>query len=176
MPVGSSNLIDILNNKGLKKLYQSCFRELPYNEYLPDKEVDDIFEQYVNDGILRIVYPNSNPNEIIAVCASLPLGVKKKIYDFLHPHGYGEEYIYIADVAIAPSYRRRGIGKKLLKELMEATPDRKFILRTHEANNKGKKLYEQMGFKVIPNLFMPNDHVSNDGKINPYNHVFMIYE
>jgi len=58
----------------------------------------------------------------------------------------------IANVAVAPGYRRRGIAEALLRELMaegEAAGVRKFFLEVRETNAPAIALYEKLGFTRI---------------------------
>jgi ribosomal protein S18 acetylase RimI-like enzyme len=60
----------------------------------------------------------------------------------------GPSDIRIMDIALAPPFRGRGIGTKLLRGLMaEAdTSGRKLSIHV-EANNPARRLYERLGFE-----------------------------
>jgi ribosomal-protein-alanine N-acetyltransferase len=54
--------------------------------------------------------------------------------------------VYIADIAIKPAFQRQGIGREVLKNLLQKFKDVKRIdLLTHP-ENKALKLYESLGF------------------------------
>lgn len=56
-------------------------------------------------------------------------------------------YAYLADVFVLPQYRERGLGKALMRAILDH-PDlqnlRRFMLMTRDAH----RLYEQFGFQV----------------------------
>lgn len=61
---------------------------------------------------------------------------------------------HIMDLAVAPKYRRMGIGSMILKavlqELRKLKPDTKLLtLEVRESNLAAIKLYEKFGFKEI---------------------------
>jgi ribosomal protein S18 acetylase RimI-like enzyme len=60
----------------------------------------------------------------------------------------GPSEIRIMDIALAPSFRGRGIGTGLLKELMEEADASGRKLSIHvEQNNPARSLYDRLGFE-----------------------------
>jgi ribosomal protein S18 acetylase RimI-like enzyme len=57
------------------------------------------------------------------------------------------EWWYIGEIYLIPEYRDKGIGSELLKEQIQ-NHDR-IKLQVGYSNNKAKRLYESLGFKVI---------------------------
>jgi ribosomal protein S18 acetylase RimI-like enzyme len=62
----------------------------------------------------------------------------------------GEHDVRIMDIAIAPAFRRRGIGTRLLGALIDeaAAEGRKLSIHV-EANNPARTLYERLGFAPV---------------------------
>jgi ribosomal protein S18 acetylase RimI-like enzyme len=59
----------------------------------------------------------------------------------------GPSDIRIMDIALAPSFRGRGIGTALLRSLIEEADASRRKLSIHvEANNPARSLYERLGF------------------------------
>jgi ribosomal protein S18 acetylase RimI-like enzyme len=59
----------------------------------------------------------------------------------------GERDIRIMDIALAPSFRRRGIGTGLLRALIAEAQESGRKLSVHvEMNNPARTLYERLGF------------------------------
>ena len=61
-----------------------------------------------------------------------------------------EHQIRIMDIALLPEFRGKGIGTKILTELINESDDSSKKLNIHvEYNNPALKLYERLGFKKI---------------------------
>lgn len=64
----------------------------------------------------------------------------------------GTETAQIVQLAVAPNYRGKGIGKELLKGLIDFSQKhacKKIELELREDNIPAKKLYEKLGFKIV---------------------------
>jgi ribosomal protein S18 acetylase RimI-like enzyme len=60
----------------------------------------------------------------------------------------GSSDIRVMDIALAPSFRGRGIGTGLLRALMAEADESGCKLSIHvEANNPARRLYERLGFQ-----------------------------
>lgn len=60
----------------------------------------------------------------------------------------GPSDIRIMDIALAPPFRGRGIGTRLLRALIEEAEASGRSLSIHvEANNPARRLYERLGFR-----------------------------
>lgn len=58
--------------------------------------------------------------------------------------------IRIIDIALLPKYRSRGLGSKLLQDLLDEARSKQLPVRIHvERFNPALKLYERLGFKHI---------------------------
>lgn len=58
----------------------------------------------------------------------------------------------ILNLAVAPSYRRKGLGRKLLKELEDYAKENqaeRTLLEVREGNTPARSLYEAWGFKAF---------------------------
>ncbi len=58
---------------------------------------------------------------------------------------------YVTNIAVSPRYRRRGIGKKILKYVIESSESElEFIsLEVRVSNNAAISLYEYFGFEIV---------------------------
>ena len=60
------------------------------------------------------------------------------------------EQVRIVDIALLPEFRGRGVGTKLIGELIEEAEASGRPLRIHvEVNNPARTLYERLGFRPI---------------------------
>ncbi len=58
--------------------------------------------------------------------------------------------VYINNIAVAKSYRRRGVGDMLICDFVKLCKEYAFItLEVRDSNEQAKKLYEKHGFKIV---------------------------
>lgn len=57
-------------------------------------------------------------------------------------------HVYLNNLAVAPQFQGRGVGRRVMGMILEELKDKKSIdLVTHPANSKAIRLYESLGFK-----------------------------
>jgi ribosomal protein S18 acetylase RimI-like enzyme len=123
----------------LVELYGSTReQELDQIAWQPGAREAFVEQQFAaQDGHYRANYPGATL-DVIEVDGS-PAGR-------LYVHR-GPSDIRIMDIALAPSFRGRGIGTGLLKELMEEAGASGRKLSIHvEQNNPARSLYDRLGF------------------------------
>jgi ribosomal-protein-alanine N-acetyltransferase len=54
----------------------------------------------------------------------------------------------ILNLAVVPDFRRQGIGRQLLRDILDRHPG-DFFLEVRESNEPAKRFYERFGFKVV---------------------------
>jgi ribosomal-protein-alanine N-acetyltransferase len=58
--------------------------------------------------------------------------------------------LHIANFAIHPSYRRKGLGRQLMEHILQRFPDAEFaFLEVRRSNTAAIRLYESFGFRKI---------------------------
>ncbi|MBI2160998.1 MAG: ribosomal protein S18-alanine N-acetyltransferase [Candidatus Rokubacteria bacterium] len=60
--------------------------------------------------------------------------------------------LHITNIAVQPTYRRQGIGRTLLRGVLEDARQRKLrlvVLEVRPSNTEARTLYETFGFRVI---------------------------
>lgn len=63
---------------------------------------------------------------------------------------YRDDEIRIVDIALLPEHRNRGIGSKLIKDVMAEAGRLGLMVRIHvEHNNPAMTLYERLGFQKV---------------------------
>jgi len=68
--------------------------------------------------------------------------------------GEDEGQIRLLDIALLPEFQRRGVGTRLLKDLMKEAEGARKLLRhmVFVLNNDAHRFYERLGFVVIEDL------------------------
>jgi ribosomal protein S18 acetylase RimI-like enzyme len=58
--------------------------------------------------------------------------------------------ITLADIALLPQYRSRGIGGMLIRDLLTSAAQSGRVVQLHvEVHNRARRLYERLGFRTI---------------------------
>jgi ribosomal protein S18 acetylase RimI-like enzyme len=125
----------------LRRLYASVREDelarLPWDE--PDKEAFLRHQFDAQDAYYREHYPGATL-DVVEVDGQ-PAGR-------LYVHR-GPSDIRIMDIALAPAFRGRGIGTRLLRTLIDEAEESARKLSIHvETNNFARRLYERLGFKA----------------------------
>ena len=61
-----------------------------------------------------------------------------------------EDELRLIDIALLPEARNRGLGGKLLRDLLEEGQEKRLPVRIHvEVNNPAMRLYRRLGFRPI---------------------------
>jgi ribosomal protein S18 acetylase RimI-like enzyme len=81
----------------------------------------------------------------------------KRALSTAHQSGWLENTFEIAELAVHPSKRRTGLGKRLVENLMKHTSNQMAILTTQINNLPARKLYEQLDWKIIQQNFKPSE-------------------
>jgi ribosomal-protein-alanine acetyltransferase len=77
----------------------------------------------------------------VALCAD-------RVAGFLVARNVADGESEILNLAVDPGYRRRGIGRALLCDLLSRHPGA-FFLEVRESNRDARKFYESLGFQMI---------------------------
>lgn len=64
---------------------------------------------------------------------------------FLRTIGDQETIIYVQDILVLPEYQRRGIGTKLLKDIISKYPKVRQIVLATDDTEKTRQFYESIG-------------------------------
>ncbi|MGF1538263.1 MAG: GNAT family N-acetyltransferase [Elainellaceae cyanobacterium] len=64
-------------------------------------------------------------------------------------HDYPANAFYIGNLAVAPEYRNRGIGRQLLSQCIADAGTADLFISVDVDNPRAQKLYESLGFQVI---------------------------
>ena len=89
-------------------------------------------------------------SELIASTVSQPLVVdwKREVIGFIVPWYVADE-LQIANLAVKPAYRNRGVARMLLLQALKTAKEKscqKAILEVRESNTAARSLYQALGF------------------------------
>ncbi|MBE6824799.1 MAG: GNAT family N-acetyltransferase [Ruminococcaceae bacterium] len=65
--------------------------------------------------------------------------------------------VTVEEIYIDPEYRNRGMGTQFFQYMKENIPAARYRIEVEEDNEKAKRLYEKMGFEVLPYIQMVID-------------------
>ena len=85
-----------------------------------------------------------------SICLGAAEAEKDELVGYLIISRYVDAW-HVMNIAVAPEYRRRGIGRSLMERLFEATARdarRGYTLEVRVSNEAAIRLYEELGFKT----------------------------
>lgn len=101
------------------------------------------FERLIAEGRYHCWFAKTGSGEVVA-------GGGLVIYDWTpHPDTPTQEYRALAkNVYVAPAFRRQGIARLLMEEMIAFCRERGYTQLWLHASDVGRPLYESMGFKA----------------------------
>ncbi|MDO5561590.1 MAG: GNAT family N-acetyltransferase [bacterium] len=179
-----SNIVQILSNDQLReifyqgqldKLYQQCFSEPPYCEYFSPGKVWEIMTSYIKHGVFFISHDQAG--QATGFVASIPLKDEPEVLALAKPFGFNEEEDwYAADLGVAKSARRQGLGSRLSLTMVDNTPAKHILLRTSKLNLASRQLNEAVGFRLVPGLTQVVRQERQNGKTEDDERIFLVYD
>lgn len=65
----------------------------------------------------------------------------------------------VAEIHIRPAHQNRGLGRRLLRTLVEGRPERSAVLSTHDQPTAARHLYAELGFvDLLPAFVFPGGY------------------
>ena len=133
----------------LAEIRSLCLKEL---NNVTSEEERSIIEQANFEYFKKALYDNTFiswialDNEEIIATSGLSFSVVPPFFNILDG-----KVAYIMNMYTFPVYRNRGIGKELLKKLIDEAKQLGYKKITLNASDMGRPLYEKYGFKDIHN-------------------------
>jgi GNAT superfamily N-acetyltransferase len=134
--------------------------EVPDADYVISDDPSRLDIDYVHAFLAKSYWSPGIPRDVVAraIANSLPFG----LYDasgaqcgFARVITDRATYAYIADVFVGEAYRRKGLGKLLMRAIM-THPDLQGLRRWSLGTRDAHGLYQQFGFRGLahPERFM----------------------
>lgn len=150
-----------------ESVYQ-VFTEEPYNEKYTKEELQEIFEEYREEGYMYGVYDKDKCLGLIA----LKDGVEEE-----HPVEFEEERImYLADIAVLDEYRRTGLGTELMiygALQSKSLGYQKLYMRTLREKSMSKGIAGKIGFNQIQDVYQIVERERTDGNVTGIENIFL---
>ncbi len=176
--VTNQNQLDNILKGGLIKLYQDVFSQPPYNEQFSEEEIVSIFQEYLKQGKLFIA--RNKTDGVIGFGATLPLDIVPNVKIIAKDNGLRiKNAWYMAELGVMSTYRRLGLGKKLViarLRAIQAQGGRMALMRTSVNNIVSQRLYTNLGFEVVEGMRQQVEQRRTDGKVVADERIFMIKE
>jgi len=115
------------------------------NHPVPRENFEKAFDSMVNDGTYYNGYIFEDND---AVCGFCTVGIT-------YSQEAGGIVIWIEDFYIRPDFRGKGLGSGIFERISTDFPNAaRYRLEITESNQGAKRLYERMGFEVLPYVQM----------------------
>lgn len=158
---------ELTNLEDFKKVYK-VFSGPPYNEKYTEEELEKIFREYKEKGYIYGVYSSEECVGMIALERGIKAGQPVNFQD--------EKIMYLADIAVLNSYRRKGLGNQLmLYGVMQSKVlgYKKLYMRTLERGSMSYGIALRIGFRQIPNLFQSVEKERINGQKESMQNIFL---
>ena len=134
----------------------------PHDLGVLDRIADDVFDGPVVERWARAFLDDARHHLVVALDDGVVVGMASAV-DYVHPDKAPQ--LWINEVGVAPTHRRRGIGRRLLDALLahgRALGCTEAWLGTEEDNVPARRLYESAGseaerFVLYSFLLEPRD-------------------
>lgn len=113
-----------------------------------DRVADGVFDRPVQERWTRAFLDDARHHLVVAIDDGVVVGMASAV-DYVHPDKAPQ--LWINEVGVAPTHRRRGIGRRLLDELLAHAREpgcTEAWLGTEEDNVAARRLYEGAGGKA----------------------------
>lgn len=167
--IGTNSIIGVQNDLEEFKRVYSVFSEKPYEELITNQELEEIFTEYQQGGI---IFGASHRGKCVGLVA-LKDGEQEDI-----PVRYEKEkrIAYLGDVAVLKEYRKRGLGTQLMifaqmcvKELGYDT----LYMRTLQEGSMSRDIALKLGFTQIPGIVQDVERKRIDGTTRSLPNIFL---
>ncbi|MDO7908641.1 GNAT family N-acetyltransferase [Paenibacillus sp. JX-17] len=126
----------------LLKLYSECTPDLQHVPFPDELKVQLVQQQFLAERhFVQTHYPDADVGVIFD--EGQPIG---RLNVHRGPNGYR-----VLAIALCPAYRNRGIGTKLLGDILQEAKDNYKAVRLQAAwhNVSARRWYENLGFKIV---------------------------
>lgn len=122
----------------------------PEDSFVLERVADDVFDGPVLSRWSREFFRDARHHLVVAIDEGAVIGMVSAVH-YVHPDKAPQ--LWINEIGVAPSHRRRGIGRQLMDEIL--AHGRKLgcteaWLGTEEANEPAQRLYSSVGGKPEP--------------------------
>ena len=117
----------------------------PTNKHLLDNIAPDVFDHDIKQSSLQAFLIDDRHAMILAVSEGQVVGMASA-FEYYHPDKKPE--LFINEVGVTPSHRRRGIGRSLVRRLLDFAKDRGCVyawLGTDKDNVPGRACFGSVG-------------------------------
>lgn len=119
---------------------------LPYFHYRDD-ELKPLYESVGWTSYLR--YPELLPKAYANSLKAFAAFDGTRLVGIIRSVGDGVSILYIQDLLVHPEYQHRGIGKRLITEMLNTFPDVNQTVLLTDDSDETVRFYESVGFQKV---------------------------
>ena len=110
--------------------------------------VDDVFDNPIDETFAREFLNDPRHHIVVAIADSVIVGFASAVH-YIHPDKPPE--LWINEVGVAPSHHRQGIGKAIMKEMLQTGKQlgcKNAWVLTEQSNEPANRLYKSAGGQI----------------------------
>ena len=119
---------------------------VPYSHYR-DEEIKPLYESVGWTSYLR--YPELLPEAYAHSLKTFAAYDNELLVGIIRAVGDGVSILYIQDLLVHPEYQRKGIGKRLITEMLNTFPDVNQTVLLTDDSDETVRFYESVGFQKV---------------------------
>ena len=167
------SMAELFAKTQLFETYLECFSEPPYEEYFTAEEVEKLFKNYADKGLI-IFCLDQEIYRCAGFLAAVPLAKNEAVAAIAAENGLAiNDYWFIEEVGVGKAYRKHQIFSDMESELRKKIDVPKLLSRTKTINEASLAAHKKLGYEIIPNMTQRIEYQHLSGEIRSDDRVFM---
>ncbi len=159
----------------LFETYTECFALPPYEEQFTAAEVEQLFAQYANKGMI-ILCLDTELYRCAGFVASVPLEEDPEVAQIARNHGLNTaDFWFLEEVGVGKAYRHKQIFSSMEQELRRRIPVWGVLSRTKTINTASLKAHKKLGYRIVQGMTQVVKYQHLSGEQRQDERVFMRY-
>lgn len=159
----------------LFETYTECFALPPYEKQFTAAEVEQLFAQYADKGMI-ILCLDTELYRCAGFVASVPLEEDPEVAQIARNHGLNTaDFWFLEEVGVGKAYRHKQIFSSMEQELRRRIPVQGVLSHTKTINTASLKAHKKLGYRIVQGMTQIVKYQHLSGEQRQDERVFMKY-